>query len=437
VFGLAPAAVSTLFVVSRLWNSLNDPIMGAIADRTKSRHGRFRPWILWGAVPLAVLGVLTYTTPDWDDRSKLIYAYVTYNLLMMCYTAVNIPYSALMGVLTSNPQERTQLASFRFVGAFAGGFIINATLLGVVHSFGKEDEASGWQMAMALFGVLAVGMYMVTFAMTKERVQPPKAQNSSFRQDVNDLATNKPWLIMLPIALTFLVGFSIRNGTTLYYFKYFAEEGAVLSLFGNTLVTGIGGITSVFLTLGSLGSLLGCLVTPLLTRRLEKRKAYILCGVVAALATCTMFIVPANALWTVIALQVLISFLMGPMTPIIWSIYTDCADYSEWKTGRRATGLVMSASMFAQGLGWTIAGWTVGNLLAYFGYEANVEQTAESLNGILLMMSVIPAGLLLAGTLLMLFYPLSASKLATIEADLTQRRRQRADEPDQPAPDPA
>ena len=421
VYGLSAAAVGTMFGVSRLWNSINDPIMGILADRTKSRHGKFRPWLLWLAVPMVILGIATFTTPDFGARGKLVYAYIIYNLMMMGYTAINIPYSALMGVLTSSPQERTTLASFRFVGAFTGGLIINAFLLKLVHATGGGSEAAGWQRAMGIFGVLAAALFLITFATTKERVQPPKQQKSSLKKDMKDLFSNVPWLVIQAVAIVFLIGFAIRNSTALYYFKYFTADEGGLKLLWFTVDSHAEYIT-LFLTIGSIGSLTGTLTTPFFSKLMGKKIAFMVLGCISAGLTLFYFGLPANAFKAMFGLQFAICFLMGPMAPIIWSIYTDCADYSEWKNGRRATGLVMSASTFAQGLGWTVAGVASGWLLEGFGYVANQEQTEHTLHGIILMMSIIPAVLLLLGMVIMAFYPLKESRMKEIEADLLERR---------------
>ena len=206
--------------------------MGVIADRTKSKYGKFRPWLLWMALPMVILGIATFTTPNFEMRGKLIYAYLIYNLMMMGYTMINIPYSALMGVITPNPQERTTLASFRFVGAFTGGLIINAFLLKLVAATGGGNEAAGWQRALGIFGSIACVLFLMTFLSTKERVQPPKEQQSNLKSDLKELFTNVPWLTIQAVAIIFLIGFSIRGSTLMYYFKYYVSDAGGLNLFG-------------------------------------------------------------------------------------------------------------------------------------------------------------------------------------------------------------
>lgn len=421
IYGIGAAAVGTMFGVSRLWNSINDPIMGVIADRTKSKHGKFRPWLLWMALPMVLLGIATFSTPDFGVRGKLIYAYIIYNCMMMGYTMINIPYSALMGVITPNPRDRTTLASFRFVGAFTGGLIINAFLLKLVSATGGGSEAAGWQRAMGIFGSIAAVLFLMTFLSTKERVHPPKEQKTNLKNDLKDLFTNVPWLTIQAVAIVFLIGFSIRNSTAMYYFKYFTVDAGGLKLLWFTADSHAEYIT-LFLTLGSIGSITGTLTTPFFTKLMGKKIAFIALGAIAAVLTLVYLWLPPTALLTMFGLQMAISFLMGPMSPIIWSIYTDCADYGEWKNNRRATALVMSASTFAQGLGWTVAGVANGWLLDWFGYVANQEQTATSLRGILLMISLIPAVLMLLTLVFMAFYPLNEKKMKTIETDLLERR---------------
>ena len=421
VFGLSAGMVGTLFFVSRLWNALNDPIMGVIADRTQSKHGHFRPWILWVSVPIAIIGILNFSTPDFSPAVKLVYAWIVYNLMMMAYTAINIPYSALMGVMTSNPQERTALSSYRFVGAFIGSLIINAFLLKIVAATGGGDEATGWQWALTIFGAAAVLLFLGTFYLTKERVQPPKSQVTNLRHDLKDLVTNGPWLVILLVGSVFLIGFSVRGSSVMYYFKYFTGD-QTFNFLGWTVAETSAGLAATFLTFGSIGSLLGVMITPLWTKLMGKKPAFIFLGIAGAIMAGVYYFLPPTAMVAIFGLHFAISFLMGPMSPIIWSIYTDCADYSEWKNGRRATGLVMSASGFAQGMGWTVAGAAGGWLLHAFGFIANQEQTATAITGIVLMMSLIPAGLTLFGVILLVFYPLNEKRLEEMERDLTARR---------------
>lgn len=224
VFGISAAAAGTMFLVTRLWDAVNDPILGTIADRTKTRWGRFRPYLLWMAVPFATIGVLLFTTPDFGPTGKLLYAYVTYNLMMMVYTAINIPYSSLLGVITSSPVERISLSSYKFLGAFTGNLLVQAFTLPLVGYFGRGNRAVGFQHTMMLYAVVAVGLFFATFVSVRERVQPAPTQKSGLTDDLRDLSRNKHWLILLFLGLFTLAYVAIRNGITIYYFRYYARN---------------------------------------------------------------------------------------------------------------------------------------------------------------------------------------------------------------------
>src|SRR5271157_12894 len=217
VFGISAAAVGTMLLVTRMADAVADPVMGAIADRTKTRWGHFRPYVLWFALPLAVAGVLTFTTPNLSGGGKLVYAYITYSLLMFLYTAVNIPYTALMGVMTPNSLERTSIASIRFIGAFTAGVFVQYFTLKLVGFFGHGNAVRGWQLTMVLYGVLAVTMLVLCFASTRERVTPPAQQKSDLRRDLGDLFTSRPWLVLVCVLLLILAAFVIKGSASTYY----------------------------------------------------------------------------------------------------------------------------------------------------------------------------------------------------------------------------
>jgi glycoside/pentoside/hexuronide:cation symporter, GPH family len=421
VVGLSAAAVGTLFLLTRIWDAVNDPIMGTVADRTITRWGKFRPYLLWLAVPFGIMGVLTFTAPDLSASGKLIYAYITYNLMMMVYTAINVPYSALMGVITPNSLERTELSSFRFVAAFTGGLIVQAATLSLVKYFGGGNEALGWQWAMACISGLAVVLFLVTFMTTKERVLPPKDQKSDFRQDLKDLITNKPWLLIGGATVFQLVFIVMRNSSVLYYFKYYVKDQH-LALFGNVIDLSFEVFSSSFLLTGTVVTILGAILTKWLTKKLDKKNTY--AGFLALSAiSCAFFYVlePQNVI-LIYLFNLVFSFSLGPVSVLQWAMYTDTADYGEWKQGRRATGLLMAASLFALKLGLTLGGAIVGWLLAYYGFVANQAQTAETLKGITLLMSLYPAIFGIIGGALMLLYPLSNKMMSQIEEDLASRR---------------
>jgi len=421
VVGLSASAVATMFVVTRIWDAVNDPLMGTVADRTVTRWGRFRPYLLWLAVPVGVLGVLTFTTPDFGDTGTLVYAYVTYNLLMMAYTAINVPYAALMGVITPNSLERTGLSSYRFVAAFVGGLIVQGSTLWLVKYFGQGDEAVGWQWAMACLSALAVVLFLVTFATTKERVLPPAGQKGELRRDLRDLFANVPWLLIAGATVFQLFFIVVRNSSIAYYFKYYVQNQQ-LSLFGRSIDLTFETFSSTFLLSGSIVTILGVILTTTFASRMDKGKAYALfLGISAIGAGLYYFLEPQDVL-LIYGLNLVISFVWGPVSVLQWAMYTDAADYGEWKNGRRATGLVMAASLFALKLGLAVGGAFVGWVLAYHGFIANEAQTAGTLNGIRLLMSLYPATLGAIGAALMLFYPLTNRMMVQIEQDLSVRR---------------
>ena len=222
VFGISAAAVGTMFLVTRIWDAANDPLMGIIADRTNTKWGKFRPFLLFVAIPFAIVGILTFSTPDYSESGKLVYAYVTYTLMMMVYTAVNVPYASLLGVMTNNTEDRTSLASFRFIGAFSGGLFVTATANSLVEYFSKNgNTADGYQYTVAVYAVVAAILFILTFAGTKERLAPTVEKSQSLKNDLRDLSKNSPWFIMLGAGISILIFNSLRDGSILYYFKYF------------------------------------------------------------------------------------------------------------------------------------------------------------------------------------------------------------------------
>jgi GPH family glycoside/pentoside/hexuronide:cation symporter len=423
VFGLPAAAVGTLFLVTRLWDAVNDPIMGTLADRTRSRWGKFRPYILFMSLPFCVIGVLAFTTPHFSVTGKLIYAFITYNLLMMTYTAVNVPYSALMAVITPNSMERTELSTYRFVAAFFGGFIVQASMMYLVKYFGNGDQATGWQWAMGCLSGLAFVLFMITFTTTKERVYPPKEQKSNLKVDLKDLFTNKPWLLIAGATVFQLIFIVIRSSMIVYYFKYFVKD-QTLTLFGNPINLSFEALTSSFLLSGTIVTILGAILTTSFAKRFDKKFTYAFAlSVSAIMCSLYYFLQPQDVIF-MYALNIVVSFAFGPVSVLQWAMYTDTADYSEWKRGRRATGLVMAASLFALKMGLTLGGATVAWMLDYYGFAANQVQSPEAINGIIKLMSVYPAVAgIIGGLLILFFYPVSNKMMVQIEEELTTRRR--------------
>jgi GPH family glycoside/pentoside/hexuronide:cation symporter len=422
VFGISAKAVGTMFLITKIWDAVNDPMMGMIADRTETRWGKFRPYILWFAIPFGLLGVLTFTTPNLSVTGKLVYAYITYTLLMMLYTVINVPYSALMGVITSNARVRTVVSQFRFVAAFIGMIIVQYSVLRMVEKFGRGDEALGWQLAMVVLSSLAIVLLFITFATTKERVKPPKGQKTTLKSDLRDLSRNTPWLLIGGATVFQLTFILIRNGSIMYYFRYFVQDQQV-ALLGNTYSFSYQSMVSTFLLTGSFVTILGALLASWFSNVLGKRSTYAgFLGASGIFAALFYFLHPTDVI-LMFVFQFFFSFALGPVSVLQWAMYTDTADYSELKTRRRATGLVMSASLFALKLGVALGAAILAWILAAYGYQPNVEQTATSLQGIKLAMSFYAAIPALIGAAIMIFYPLTNKMMVKIEEELTARRK--------------
>jgi glycoside/pentoside/hexuronide:cation symporter, GPH family len=427
VFGIAAAAAGTMLALSRSVDAFFDPVMGMVADRTKTRWGKFRPYLLWLCVPFALFGVLTFTVPNFSVSGKLLWAWITYNGLMLLYTAINIPYTAMLGVITPNPNERTTLSSVKFVFAFAAGMIVSATLLPMAKVFGHGNDAHGWQTTFMVIGAAAIVFFLITFFNTRERVSPPKAQKSSVLRDLGDLVTNVPWLVLLATTITFILYVALRSSVTVHYFKYYVGTQTVtlpswLPKIGGTQEWHLESLVSIFNTSGQLASLIGVILVPFFARVVGRKSAFISMFVVAILSTLSFYIFKPDQLLLIFGANLLGSVTGGPLSALLWAMYADTADYAEWKRGRRATGLVFSASIFSQKQGWAIGAGVALWLMASVGFQANVEQTPKSLHGLLLLMSVFPAAMGVISIILVLFYPLNEKKVAQIEADLKARR---------------
>ncbi|WP_367874461.1 MFS transporter [Luteolibacter sp. Populi] len=415
VFGISPAVAGTLFVVARFWDALIDPFVGALADRTRTRWGSYRPYLLWMALPFGIIGYATFANPELSDQGKLVYAYVTYFLLMTVYAAINVPYSALMGVMTPSSPERTSLSSYRFVGAFGGQLLIAIGILPLVRILGGGDKAHGFKVTMAIFSVIAVVLFFATFLMTKERIKPKEQKDPSIRKDIGSLLANRPWVIMVVAALLTLSGAAVRWAVTPHFFKY--DGGYDDSEFVSFLDR-----TSLFNVVGVLSFLVGIFFTGALVRRFGKRNLLIALTLLNAAALLVFFFIPRDAYWTMVGVNALASLLAGPTPALVWAIYTDVADYGEWRFGRRTTGLAFAAAMFAQKFGMSIGGGLAGWLLGIYGFEADKVQSEETLRGLCLLFSILPGVFAVANGIVLLWYPLTDEMVGKIEEELAERR---------------
>ena len=420
VWGISPGVVGTLFLVARFWDAVNDPLMGILADRTQTRMGRYRPYLLWMSIPFGVAGFLTFASPGLEGGLKIFYAASTYTLLGMVYTAINVPYSALMGVMTPETSERTSLASYRFVGAFSAMLIIGLAVRPLVRVLGGGDEVLGYRLTFALLGGLAALLFMFTFATTRERLEPEEAgTDTRIRRDLGFLIRNKPWLVMVAAAILTLSNVAVRSAVMFHFFKYYVgDEGEPVFWFLD--------LTSVFISTGSLAFIFGIFFTNTLRRLFGKRNSLIGLTILNAVALLLFYFIPSDAIWTMLLVNTVANILAGPTPALVWAMYTDVADYGELKFGRRTTALVFSAAMFAQKMGLMMGGTLSGWLLGWFGFVANTDQTPLSMLGIRIMFSLIPGVFAIANGLVLLLYPITEDHVAEMEAELEKRRVERA-----------
>lgn len=403
IFGIPAAAVGTMMLVTRLIDAFTDPMMGALADRTQTRFGKFRPYLLWGIIPIAAAGVLTFTVPDVDDTQKLIYAYATYVFMMLAYTFINVPYGALLGVMTSNTQQRTTLTSFRFIGAFSGGILVTQFTPTLVEYIGNGNEQAGWQLTMGLYGMIAMCLFFITFITTKERITPPQTAPTPVKQDISDLSSNKPWLVLFVLALIIMMTITLRASVGTFYFKYIVGREDLIGSFASAYMISLA---------------IGAALTPVMTRYVDKRKLLMILMSIVAVLSGLFFLIPSDQITLMFVFQCAIGLALGPKSPLVFSMYADTADYSQWKTGRRATAMVFSAAAFSQKLGGAFAGAMMGWILGSMGYAANQQQSDGSQLGILLLMTLIPAAFAVVAVLIIRIYPLSNEQLEKVHQDL-------------------
>ena len=492
VFGLSPVTVGVLFLVARFSDGISDILMGIIGDRTKSKYGKFRPWILWTAIPLAVILALLFTSPDFSNSGKIIYAYITYIVFTLLYTANNIPYGALMAVMTGDDKERTTLGSFRMVGAFAGGMLVQGALLFLVAYFGNVnpsikvdnladkkfkvevsssknvenvniktedgiatfvwenanitseentptrgksfsmeahkkysfivsgeenieesnisiiDQKKGYSNSMYVMSAFLALFMFITFYTTRERVQPPKSQKNNLKQDLKDLISNKPWVVLLVIGLLFNIYNSIKQGITVIYFTHYLNN----QLLAASFLVGL-----------MLASVAGAMLTSPLGRKLGKRNLFIYAllfsgGVNALLVFCS----PEN-IGAIFTIGIVSEFAAAIFPTLFFAMLGDAADYSEFKNGRRATGLIYSAGSFATKFGGGIAGAIIGLILGAFHYDGQDTTSIKgAIPGIIMLMSWVPAIITVLAAGLMTLYPLTQNKLNEITTELNSRR---------------
>lgn len=437
VFGITAAAAGTMFLVARLWDSVFDLFVGIAADRTKTRWGRYRPYLLWFAVPFSVMGVITFFVPDFGSTGKLVYAYITYSLMMIVYSLINVPYASLLGVMSSNPQERNILSSYRMSFAFIGSFITFMLLQPLVDMFASlEGKAAvdvtkavtetsvstspiGWTLAVASIGVLCTILFIFCFRWTRERVEPVNEdENTSVKQDLKNLFHNAPWWILVGTGLAALLFNAVRDGVAIYYFRDYVQFAYKMPVTGWDM-------TTIYFLVGQAANLVGVILAPVLSSKYGKKRTYMLAMAGAAALSVVFYFIP-NELGWILLLQTLISLCAGYVLPLLWSMFADIVDYQELKTNRRASGLIFSSSSMSQKLGWALGAAFTGWILSIFKYNPHIaQQSMETIFGERLMISILPAICCIIAFLGMMAYPLSEKKVKEITAELDAKRAQK------------
>jgi GPH family glycoside/pentoside/hexuronide:cation symporter len=422
VWGIPATALLWLIPLVRAFGAFDDVIMGLIADRTNTRWGKFRPYLLFGAVPYGICGYLMFAGPDFGPKGKIIYACVTYGLMLLSYTIINVPYSAMLGVISPSPRTRTMASTCRFIGAFGAAFLISLFVRPLVKHLGAGNETRGFQLTMAIFAVVSVVLILITFATTKERVKPPPQQKTNVREELGELVKNWPWVVLLVTSIFSNAFSALRSGSTIFYFKY------VQGYDSTPVFSGLDR-TTLFLTSGALGLVLGTMCLGPIARKIDKKYYAATLSLVTGLCFLSFFFVPKGQFELMIAVNMLAQFCAGPTSALTWALYADVADYGEVKYGRRSTGLIYSASLFSIKAGILIGGFLVPLFLAKFGYVKGAEtQTARALMGIAIAFSIGPALFAFLKFVALMIYPLDQMRVDEIERELAARRAQVAPE---------
>ena len=455
VFGLSLVDAGVLVLVTRIWDAVSDPMMGVIADRTQTRWGKYRPYLLWVAPLFSIAGILLFTTPDWSYGAKLVYAYVTYILMMTVYTAINVPYGAMLGVMTADPQEKTVFSSFRMFFAYGGSFIALAAWEPLVNFFktlspfprngeglaslessaqqvGGGVVAGAWQHAMMVIAAACLVLFILTFLLTRERLKT--VSTVSVGKDFRSLLSNRPWWLLIGAALCFNLFCTVRGATVAYYFADIIGFDKALDFSLFTFNFSLLFYAGLFLSVGEVANMVGVACTVPLARRLGKKTLFIAVNASLLVLSIMFFFIPVSptGFWLMLLFQVLISILTGVMSPLVWSMYADVSDYAELRYKTASTGLIFSSSSMAQKFGGAIGGAAVLWLLSACGYtprteeqlasQAIITQPESALMCLRYLMSFIPAAVALIAIVVCHFYPLTTERVAEINEQLTKER---------------
>jgi GPH family glycoside/pentoside/hexuronide:cation symporter len=434
VFGITAAAAGTMFLVARLWDSFFDVFVGILADRTKTRWGKYRPYLLWFAIPFAVMGAITFFAPDFAQTAKLVYAYITYSLMMIVYSLINVPYASLLGAISADPVQRNSLSSYRMSFAFIGSFVTFMLLQPLIDffskHFGNESAAHaaksvetsvstspiGWVMGVGSIGIICVILFMLCFSWTKERVQQiDSEENVSVKQDLKNLFRNAPWWILVATGLAALLFNAIRDSVAIYYFRDYVKVHYRMGGTGWDM-------TTIYFLVGQAANLIGVMAAPAISARYGKKRTYMIAILIAGVLSTGFYFIPNNIVW-ILVFQFFISVFAGYVLPLLWSMFADIVDHQELLTGRRATGLIFSSSSMSQKLGWALGSAMSGWILAVFHYVPDaIEQSPETVFGEHIMISLFPALCAILAFVGMIFYPLSDKKVKENSIQLEAKR---------------
>lgn len=451
VFGIKATAAGTILLMARLIDAFVDPVVGVLADRTQSRWGKYRPWLLWTAIPFAVFFVLAFTTPEMAERAKILYAGITYTLLMAIYSFNNTPYASLGGVMSSDIGERTSISTIRFLSATIATFVVQGLTLPLVSKFGngEANDSKGWFWTIVLFAGISVVLLVIAFFSSKERISPPKDQKNNLKQDLKDLLASTPWKAMFTLTLFLFVTLALFGSAMSYYFNYYVDKQALHNFLNNYGLVAQGEMTlwhrfldmfgliskpdlsnvfavgySFFNMIGQLITLAGVLLlSQPLSMRFGKKSVFILCLGLTALFTAMFYFVDPDQIGLIFIINILKNAAYAPTIPLLWAMMGDVADFNEWKHYRRATGFTFAGIVFALKAGLGVGGAICGVIIESFGFVANTDQTASSILGIRLTSSLIPAITFAIGTIALFFYPITKQLNLKMQKELDDRRQ--------------
>lgn len=446
VYKIPPGTASAIIFTGGMIGAFFNPVMGIIADRTVTRWGKFRPWILWTAIPFGIMAILAFRTPDFGVGGKVAYALITYLFLVIIYSANNLPYASLSGVITGDMAERNSISSYRFVAVMIAQFIVQALLLPLVLILGDGDKTVGFENVITIFAVTGVIFFLITFFTTKERIVPKADQKSSVKEDLGDLFKNKPWVIMLIVTVFIFITLSLKGGMYVYYFENYLSEvhlarfledvgfnGFISGLNSSLIAIGLQGFIwpedaatsgfSLFNAGGIIMMIIGITVSKKLADKYGKRDVFGISLFISALCLILFYFYAPQSIALVFLTQLAHGFFYGIGTPLLWAMIADVADYSEWKNNRRATAIIFSAMIFGLKAGLSVGGALVAGILAFYGYNEQLsEQAPGAIGGIKLSMSIYPALTFFVSVACLFFYEINKKKEVEIQKELMIRR---------------